>query len=482
MGFSLKKYIPGTMYAQIFLALFIGIFSLYLFMSFYILSMGRAYSATYIIGDRSRAIFSFYSLLRMTETDMRDEVIVGLENSGYIIHFSEELPQYCCGLNPQSIEMKDYIKSLSQMANLDPDLEVHVSVTEFTFEDYFEFIRDVFFGNDTLEQHIISNEEYNVRVAFPIDSGTDEKWVIFESQGYSLLVPHTGSLAIPIAVFIFVSIFAFAIVYFAVQPLKRLAHATEEFSRNITQYSPIEDKGPTEVRDTFVAFNQMQKKIFDFINERSRLLAAISHDLRTPLTRIALRAEQLDGPIHTAFMKDINQLRQLMDTSIELGRATANTEKFVVVDAISLLESMAEDFISNGHHVVFERENINSVHPYNRVPPIAIRLLCLKRALLNVLGNATIYGTSSKIYVIDTLEDLTIKVVDNGPGIPEDKLEKVFEPFFRLEPSRNRATGGTGLGLAIARSMLQLCDGEIYLSNNEDGVGTTATIRLTRNS
>ncbi len=474
--FSLKKYIPGTMYAQIFLALFVGIFSLYLFMSYYIISMGRAYTSTYLIGDRSRFIYSYYTLIRLSSAAEREQLAINMKATGYSVEFANVLPEKCCGSNPQSEAMAEYIKSLALGSGQTDNLDVHVTVTEFDYEDYFLFIKDVLFGNDTLSEHIIVNEDYKLKVAIPLDENT---WAIFEGNGYNLLIPHTGSLAVPLLIFGLVAVFGFVIVYFAVQPLKRLAHATEEFSRNLTHFSPMIDEGPTEVRDTIIAFNLMQKRIFDFINERSRLLAAISHDLRTPLTRIALRAEQLEEPISSSFMKDINQLRQLMDTSIEIGRATANTEKFVVVDVISLLDSMAEDFASSGHHVDFTRENIKSVHKYNRVPPIAIRLLCLKRALLNVLENAKSYGTYTQIFVNDTLKDLTIEIVDNGSGIPEDKLEKVFEPFFRLEPSRNRATGGTGLGLAIARSMLQLCDGDIFLKNNE-GKGTTAVIKLLR--
>ncbi len=478
---TLKKYFPQTIHGQVLLVFFVVLFILYLLTLVYTVIIGRNYYLNTLVNDRARYIFTVYSVINFADDYTRPKLIRNRANKAFDVELTDEKPNIEIGNNASSIGMTRHIEALIHQSSLKGHrIEVFSNVTSFSYKDFLTvFAKFLFSSSDTIsmQDELVEDFDYSMKIILPLQDG---KWLTFKSKGLYIFLPSgTILVLLPALISLLFSFFFIYLAYFTIKPLKQLTAATKKFASNISDYHPLEASGPLEVRETILAFNTLQKRIFDFVNERSRLLAAISHDLRTPLTRMALRTAQLDEKMQEAFSNDINQLRQLMDTSIDLARATGNIEKIVSVDIISLLESMTDDLCELGHKIEFCNEENGCGAEILGIPPIPARPLCLKRALANLLENATRYATYTRIYIKNSETSLKIQVVDNGPGIPKELIEKVFEPFYRIEPSRNRSTGGTGLGLAITRSMIQLCGGTVQLENSPKG-GLIATVILNR--
>ena len=255
------------------------------------------------------------------------------------------------------------------------------------------------------------------------------------------------------------------------RPLKTLAEAAQGLGEDINR-PPLAEHGPLEVRGAARAFNTMQKKLVKFIAERTRIFAAMSHDLKTPITRLRLRAELLDdSELRAKFEKDLQEMEAMVGAALDFMRGLDSQESAQPIDVMALLESLQADAREVGGQVEIEGA---ARAPYRGHPQT------LKRCLGNLIDNAVKYGNSATIIVEDTEKQLRICVRDAGPGIPEAELERVFEPFHRLEGSRNRSTGGTGLGLTIARSIAQAHGGELVLRNRPQG-GLEAVLTLPRN-
>ncbi len=312
---------------------------------------------------------------------------------------------------------------------------------------------------------------YQATAAVPLHDGT---WVLIEDSapGYPPMpyFPFTSIMAIEIF-FVAISLLAF---YLCVKPLRRLARAADRFGRDI-RTPALPETGPTEVREAAQAFNRMQTSIREFLDERERTLAAVSHDLRTPLTRMRLRVEQLDESQRVPLQKDIGELQQIMDTTIDIARS--KSENVAMVDVMSLIESLVEDRQDMGQDIRME-ERLQSPEAMFSIRPLAARPLSMKRCLANLMDNALRYGGHVVVDVVDGDDMLSVIISDSGPGIAESELKKVFEPFYRVERSRNRSTGGTGLGLSIARSMARMHGGDVTLENRpEGGLKATATFK-----
>ncbi|RJX34123.1 MAG: HAMP domain-containing protein [Oxalobacter sp.] len=254
-----------------------------------------------------------------------------------------------------------------------------------------------------------------------------------------------------------------------VRPIQRLAKAAARLGTTLN--SPmIEEAGPLEARRAARVFNQMQERIRSQIEERARFLAAVSHDLRTPLTRMKLRMERPDEKIQRdRLLADIEEMSAMLNATLEYFRGAASLERPQLLDVQALVDSMAENATESGHEV--------SV--LGTAAAVVTLPMALRRCLLNLLENALRYGESAQISLMDSPENLVIDIRDKGPGIPFDKLNAVFEPFVRLETSRNKATGGVGLGLAIAKEAASQCGGQLILKNIEGG-GLSASITLSR--
>ena len=297
-------------------------------------------------------------------------------------------------------------------------------------------------------------------------------WIAFTSD----LSPPPGpppssrflfDLLLRLATVIVLSLIAVRLV---TRPLSTLASAAEELGRDIHR-PPLEEKGTVEVRRAAHAFNTMQSRLVQYIQERTRILAAVSHDLKTPITRLRLRTELLRDPeMQRKFGRDLEEMESMVSATLDFTRGLDHVEPVREVDMMALLESLQADAQELGQRVTVSGQ---ARAPYKAYPQ------SLKRCIVNLLDNALKYGGEAHIRVEDSREVLRIAISDNGPGIPENEIDKVFEPFYRVEASRNRSTGGTGLGLSIARNNARAHGGDLQLKNRADG-GLEAVLLLPR--
>jgi signal transduction histidine kinase len=258
----------------------------------------------------------------------------------------------------------------------------------------------------------------------------------------------------------------------AIRPLLRLANAAEALdpSKKATR---LEETGPREVAYAATAFNAMRDRIAHYLEERVQILAAISHDLQTPITRMRLRAEMAeDSPEKEKLISDLSEIERLVREGVTYARtAHGNAEKPARIDIGSFVESIVFDYQDTGKAVT-SQETIDAV--------VVTRPHALRRIVTNLIDNALKFAGEAEVNVRRTPEGLTcITVLDHGPGIPDVQLEAVLQPFYRLEQSRNRNTGGTGLGLAIAHQLALAIDGSLHLRNRSEG-GLAAEIILRR--
>jgi signal transduction histidine kinase len=255
-----------------------------------------------------------------------------------------------------------------------------------------------------------------------------------------------------------------------VTPIRRFADAIRLFGTH-PKAEPMEEVGPAEFRAVIAAFNVMQDRIQKLMSHRTAMLAAISHDLRTPLTRIRLRGEFIQDPAQQErLFRDVDELQQMIDGALAFFRGDAQEERITSLDLPSIVQTIVDDFADQGV----------TIH-YNG--PTRMQLLgrpsALKRAIANVIENAVKYATPPEISLAADDRQAVITIRDAGPGIPEESLALVFSPFYRLEASRNRSTGGVGLGLTAAQSIVREHGGEVTLCNRAGG-GLDVRILLPR--
>ncbi|PQO22900.1 two-component sensor histidine kinase [Rhodobacteraceae bacterium WD3A24] len=257
-------------------------------------------------------------------------------------------------------------------------------------------------------------------------------------------------------------------------PLRHLANAADRLGRG-EHVEELAVAGPRELRDLTHAFNRMQERLTRFVAERTRLLAALGHDLRSPLTAMRVRAELVeDDETRERLGAIIEEMQEMVEATLSFARGMATSEPSETVDLRELLRDLVDERMDPGGAVVLETGGLAAEGASARVRPNALR-----RALRNVIDNALRYGGRARVSLDASDDALTITVADDGPGIPQDSLERVFDPFLRLETSRSRETGGIGLGLSIARTIVQAHGGDIRLANRAEG-GLAATITLPR--
>ncbi len=276
------------------------------------------------------------------------------------------------------------------------------------------------------------------------------------------------NLAIVDGVMVILCFFAVRLV---TRPLSVLASAAEDLGRNIDR-PPLPEHGANELVRASRALNVMQDRLKRYVDTRVKVLAAMSHDLKTPITRMRLRAEMLDDAhIKAKFVKDLDELQQMVGSTLDYMRGLAEGgEAMQPIDVSALISSLKEDAEEAGHTVTLSGDART---------PVMGRAQALKRCLQNLIDNALAYGRRADITLRDEGGALNIAITDDGPGIPEADIERVFEPFYRVEGSRNRNTGGSGLGLSIARNIAQSHGGSVRLRNLARG-GLEATLRIPR--
>jgi signal transduction histidine kinase len=257
--------------------------------------------------------------------------------------------------------------------------------------------------------------------------------------------------------------------------LRRLAGAAEQLGINISSV-PLAEAGPREIRAVTRAFNRMQARLKRFVADRTQMLAAISHDLRTPLSRLRLRAESLpQGPDSAKIVADLDLMDQMIAATLTFARDDVAGEQRVRIDLASLIHTVCDEIVDAGGVARYQGPDYLAI---DAAP------LSLMRAATNVIENAVKYGSEARVSVVETRLGIDIAVADAGPGIPAAEHERVFEPFYRLDAARSPdamggSSGGTGLGLAIARHVLRAHGGDVTLRNAETG-GLVVTLHLPR--
>ncbi len=263
--------------------------------------------------------------------------------------------------------------------------------------------------------------------------------------------------------FALMTIAAAALSFWAVRrltgPVGTLAEAAERLGRDVNA-APLPEDGPAEVARAAVAFNTMAARISRFVSDRTFLLTAMGHDLRTPITRLRLRAEFIDDDeLRTKFLGDLAELDGMVAATLAFGRDTADTEPAVALDVAALLRTVLDEAADAWPAMA---EAVAYAGPARMT--MTGRLMMLKRAFANLVGNALKYGCAARVRLDRAAGGMiTVTIEDDGPGVPADQLERVFDPFYRVEGSRNRETGGTGLGLPIARNIFRAHGGDVVL-------------------
>ena len=257
----------------------------------------------------------------------------------------------------------------------------------------------------------------------------------------------------------------------ASQPLRELASAAKSLGNNIEQPALLVTKGSTEVREASIAFNTMQNSIRDHIQERTFMLAAVAHDLQTPLTRLRLRLEKVtDTDLKNSLVNDLTDTQEMIRQGLEYAQYMNSNEPFELVDLDSLIAAIYHDALDAG-------EDVTLTGKIGR--PIMASSHAIRRCISNLVENALKYGGHAHIHAKRENSKAIITITDGGPGIPDDQLENVFHPFKRIESSRSRNSGGTGLGLTIARIIASRHQGSITLQNiKECDIGLLVTLEL----
>ena len=329
-------------------------------------------------------------------------------------------------------------------------------------------------GEDDDEGH---HHRHARRLALPISflasvPLADGRWLNAET---ALPQPPRGWAWFPLLSMAIMALAILAIVILSLRritrPLRALSGAAERLGRGET-LEPLAETGPEDVRRTTRAFNAMQQRLTRFVQDRTRMLAAVSHDLRTPITSLRLRAEFVeDAETRQKILETLEEMSGMIEAVISFARDEATAEVTRRVDLVALIQSQIDDLADQGENVTFQTSGIEGMLSYDCRPT------ALKRLLHNLIGNALRYAGAARVSLIRDDQALSVMVEDEGPGIPAEQLEQVFDPFFRIEASRSQDTGGVGLGLAIARSIAHAHGGDLVLENRPEG-GLRARLTL----
>ncbi|BBN53698.1 two-component sensor histidine kinase [Pseudomonas chlororaphis subsp. aurantiaca] len=253
------------------------------------------------------------------------------------------------------------------------------------------------------------------------------------------------------------------------RPIQRLSDAAERLSEDLDS-PPLDESGPREARQAAHTFNLMQRRIQEQVKQRGRMLGAVSHDLRTPLSRLKLRLEQIeDSKLQGQMRQDLDDMISMLDATLSYLHEQRTSEAQQWMDVQALVESLCENAQDQGA----------DVQTSGHCAPLQVQPMALRSCLNNLLDNALRYAGHARISLQDSREQVLIRVIDHGPGIAEDQREAVFEPFYRLEGSRNRNSGGVGLGMTIAREAAERLGGQLHLEETPGG-GLTTVVRLPR--
>ncbi|MEX5549340.1 ATP-binding protein [Pseudomonas pergaminensis] len=297
----------------------------------------------------------------------------------------------------------------------------------------------------------------------------DRSWLMFSASSRSWgLDDGARSLIVVLLVLISTALVTLVATRRLARPLQHFALGARRFGADF-RAPPIEPMGPHELRQAILAFNSMQAQLRHFIQDRTQMLAAISHDLRAPLTRLRLRGEFIeDADQQQRLFRDVDEMQAMINTALEFFRDDARLEQATQLDLAELLQTLIDDYRDQSIDLTF------------RGPPRLVyfgRPLGLKRVMTNLMDNAIHYGVAPEVELQQRSGEVVIRVLDRGPGIAAEHREQVFLPFYRLEGSRNKSTGGVGLGLSTARAIVLEHGGTLTLTERQGG-GLEAVVVL----
>ncbi|MGF6768035.1 signal transduction histidine kinase [Paraburkholderia sp. GAS199] len=319
----------------------------------------------------------------------------------------------------------------------------------------------IFTASDPLSRSIDFDRLAHPDAYFMAVQLRDDSWVLFiaNQRRWGDLLP--GRLATTLAcVALLILAASMLATYFLARPIRQFAEELRQRGGD-PRAGPVREAGPKELRSAIAAFNGLQAQLRKFVDDRTLMLAAISHDLRTPLTKIRLRGEFIDDEEQRArLFRDVDDLQAMADSALSFFRDDFRDEEATAFDFAGLLRTIADDYSDHGAVVRYAGPD--------RLALIG-RPFSLRRACMNLVDNALKWGGSADLELTCVPGGVALTVNDRGPGIASEVLEQVFDPFFRVEQSRNRSTGGMGLGLTSALAVIRAHGGDIVLSNREGG-------------
>lgn len=485
--------LPKSLFGQTLLLLLAGLIVSHAIGSF-IYSLDRE-SAVRAVGGLATAqrIANVSRLVEDMPADWRERLVTGLSDRSLTVALSTTPPLTTSDAGPVADVIRDY---LIRQLRLPPAREPMVAVDNAEGPPFGRrygrpphaepgrgFGGDFGTGRGRMMREHDGDERYgrgrdrerrpmmralDLEVAVPLADG---QWLFFATNLPSSNAGFSYQYLISMLV---MALFIVAISVWAVRrmtaPLATVAQAADRFGRDVNA-PPMPESGTSEMKQTASAFNAMQTKLRALIENRTRMLAALSHDLRTPLTLLRLRAENVDNAEERdKMLATIADMDAMIGATLNYAREQAADEPRRTTDVTALVQSVTDDMADAGLDVTMTQS-----------PPVSIdcQPAALKRALTNLIENAVKYGQRARVSLSDLPQAVEIAVEDDGPGIPDDQLTKVFEPFYRVETSRNRDTGGVGLGLAIARTVVEARGGTLVLANRTPQ-GLRALITLPR--
>lgn len=323
-------------------------------------------------------------------------------------------------------------------------------------------------GADTAARAVSGNRRSSGGLAIATKL-SDGHWLVFTLPGYvSRRLQPLAVAAVMSPLLIMVVLLSWFVAQRLAAPIKDFAAAAERLGVD-SAAPPLKERGPHELRVAIRAFNTMQQRLKRFVEDRTQMLAAMSHDLRTPLHRLRLRAEFMENEDQQRkALADLEAMNGMIDATLAFARDDAKREPRQLVDLAVLIQDLCDDAADAGAPVSY-------AGPF--VANICCRPGAVGRAVSNLIDNAVKYGGAARVSVTQELDCFCVTVDDDGAGIPLAEQEKVFAPFYRLEPSRSRDTGGVGLGLSVARTIAREHGGEVRLNNRADG-GLRARLEL----
>jgi signal transduction histidine kinase len=398
-------------------------------------------------------------VIEATPPELHDKILKSVDN--WALQYSIAENPFTSEKTGAGANLRDHIKRVFRsradrvVVTLDA-LQSEEPLVELLFGDIWHGIAETFARKSPDGAGLAPLPPY-AHISAPLQGG---KWLNvlvlhrgLRSPTWPLLVQFTTMAAISAAGI-------FIVLGRLTRPMKNLAKAASALGHGETARK-LEEEGPDEVAGTIRAFNEMQERLTTFVHDRAKMLAALGHDLRTPITSLRLRAEFIeDDEIREQILRTLDEMSSMAEATLSFAREEAAQEESRLVDVGALISSMCEDLADTGLAVTCADTDGFALR---------CRQVAIKRALRNIVENAVAYGKCARVLVEYKNGEARVMIDDDGPGIPNEDMEKVFKPFVRLEQSRNKETGGVGLGLAIARSAIRSHGGDIFLINRPGG-------------